>query len=74
MSCTDALYANFLHTSTNHLRLRRYQRAIEHHDPAGYQNNAEYLLIRTFFAMDRTRRTSLASGFPWLNMYNATFI
>jgi len=74
MSTTRAVLAQFLHSSRNHLRLRRYQRAIEQHDPAGYQNNAEYLLIETFFAMDRTRRDCLAQSFPWLNMYHTTFI
>jgi hypothetical protein len=64
----------FLHTSLNFLRLRRYQRAIEQHDPNTFREHDEYLLIEAFFVMTRANRERLASAFPWLNMYNTTFI
>lgn len=64
----------FLHTSTNHLRLRRYQRAIKHHDPDTFLGHDEYLLIEAFFIMTRANRERLASAFPWLNMEHTTFI
>lgn len=64
----------FLHSSTNHLRLRRYQRAIKHHDPLGFHRWSEYLLIETFFAMDKPARSTLANAFTWLNMKHTTFI
>jgi len=65
---------DYLNTSNNLLRLRRYQRAIKHHDKELYRENHEYLLIETFFSMDSSRRHKLATAFPWLNMQYTTWI
>lgn len=65
---------DYLNTSNNLMSLRRYQRAIKHHDKTGYMHDAEYLLIETFFAMTPDKRVQLAVGFPWLNMQHTTWI
>ena len=64
----------FLHTSTNHLRLRKYQRLIEHHNPNTYREHYEWVLIHAYFMMPRKKRERLALSFPWLNMEHTTFI
>lgn len=65
---------DYLNTSNNLLRLRRYQRAIKHHDKELYRENYEYLLIESFFAMPPLKRKQLATAFPWLNMQHTTWI
>jgi hypothetical protein len=67
---------DYVNSSSNFLKLRRYQRCLEHHFPDNYQEHEEYRLIDAFISLPPGTRTVIADSetFSWLNMKNTTFI
>lgn len=67
---------NYVNSSLNFLKLRRYQRALAHHFPTNFREHKEYKLIESFIALDPVVRPIIADvpEFKWLNMEHTTFI
>lgn len=67
---------HYVNSSRNFLKLRRYQRCLEHHFPTNYREHKEHMFIEAFIALDPVMRPDVVKipGFEWLNMETTTFI